>query len=135
MMKRFLQLFAILSIGLLASCSSSSKVDAAVKAANTQCPMDLAGEATITQIVTEGNNIVFYCEWDESALGGKITELMEGPQKAIIKDAMIHELRAADQETQKIIDLCKEAKYNIKYKMKGSPSGETVEIIILHEEL
>lgn len=133
-MKRAAHLLAIICIGFLASCSSSSKVEVAVKAANQQCPIDIGGGAKVTKIVTESHEIVFYCKCDEAQLGGTVTELYEGPQKSIIKEALTQELHSGSDE-QAILDLCKEAQYNIKYLMEGSPSGEKVEITISHEEM
>ena len=69
---------------------------------------------------------------DENQIGGTVTNTLGGENKALIKQTLLQELKKSPEEA---IQLCRESKYDIVYKITGKPSNETVEVVIQNQEL
>lgn len=130
-MKRIIPIIAVVCLGLLAACSSSTKLDLLAKAANKKCPYSIQF-ATITSIETHNKCLIYHCEMDENQIGGTVTNTLGGENKALIKQTLLQELKKSPEEA---IQLCRESKYDIVYKITGKPSNETVEVVIQNQEL
>lgn len=133
-MKKLFYLFALVSAIVMSSCSSGSKLEFQVAAANKQCPMSQGPGLTISKICTEANNVVYVCDVDEYQANLSVEEMNTPEAMSVMKPAMIQSL-TADPETQELIELVKDANYNIVYRLIGSPSNNQVEIVIYPHEL
>lgn len=134
--KKLFFISAVMGALVLASCSSGSKVEIAVGAASADCPMDLGEGLTITDIDTEGNNVVYNCVVDESDGETSVADFDDPIVRSAMKEAMMEFLLDdSDPDMKEFIDLVKDANYNIVYRFVGSHSNAKVDVVVYAHEL
>ena len=122
-MKKILYVLAFAISTILTSCSPAGQIEIAVAAASSECPIELDEATTIVDIITEDNNIVYKCVFDEAEAGMDLSEIAGIEFRKIQKQLFLNEfksLQKQDEAYAELIKLCKEANYNIKYRMIGS---------------
>lgn len=112
--------------------STRSQIEISVAVASSQCPMKVDDCTTVTEVLLEGNNVVYKCLINETNLGSSVSNFKNADVKKIMKAAMVESLR---QEASDLVKMCKDGNFNIVYRYIGSKSGSKVDIKIKASEL
>ncbi|MBR6018303.1 MAG: hypothetical protein IK073_06750 [Paludibacteraceae bacterium] len=134
LVKKLMFASVMISALVLTACSSGSKLEMGVAAANKQCPMELGGGMAITSIATEGSSVVYTCEVDGSA-GITVSAFAMPEVQTAMKTAMVESLKSDESDTKELIEMVKEANYSLIYRFVSTDSDEKVDIVITPEEL
>ncbi len=124
-----LTLVLVLSLTFI-SCSRS-KLAIAVKAMDLQCPQD-CGEAKITSVELDGNDVVFKMTLEENEFD--VSLLNNSIFGSIMKIGILESLTQTE-EGKELVNLLIEAEANMVYEIKGESSGDVCRLVINTEEL
>lgn len=127
---------ALLSALVMTSCGPEYKLEFAIGAASADCPIYLGDGITMTDIDSEGNNVVYTCIVDESDSETLVSDMNNHVVRSVAKESILSSLvNNPNPDMNEFINLVKEAKYNIVYRYIGSLSNEKVDIVIYPHEL
>lgn len=135
-MKKYFLFCALIIALVLTSCSPEFKLEFQVGVASADCPVDIGDGVTITNIDTEGNNVVYTCVVDESDGETSVADFDDPFVRSVMKEASLEYIKTdSDPDTRELIRLIKDANYNIVYRYVGSHTNAKVNIIIYPHEL
>ena len=86
--------------------SAAAQLELGVEMASAQCPMVVEDGVKVTEIKTEGSNVVYCCIVDERELGVNVTEFKKQSVKKAMKSAIVDYLKSPDGGTAKLLQLC-----------------------------
>lgn len=89
---------------------------------------------TLTKMCIEDNNVVCVCEVDEDVAGFNVSIFDDPALMNQVKPGVVQAI-SSGSDGQKLVELVKDANYNIVYRLIGSPSNNQVEIVIYPHEL
>lgn len=109
-----------------------AKLEAQVKMANLQFPMQASDEVVIEKMEIESESVTYICKVDENLC--PISQIEENAQK--VKEGIVANLAAqTDAATQLFIQICINNNKNVTYRYIGSESGSQYDIVVSIPEL
>lgn len=105
-----------------------------VQLANTNLPQKIEDGMLITQIMQEGNNVVYKLSVDEEALGNDVEIIRQ------VKDQVKSDIAGSLQSEDDVVltrfeKLLKKLQYGLIYRFCGNHSGHSVDITFTPEEI
>ena len=137
MKKHLYLLFIIISL-VITSCTSAGKLEFIVATSSEECPMVIDEVTTCVDIFTENKNVVYKCTFDEDEAGIYLSKMDNLEYRKVQKKIMLEYLKKSkysDEEVREMINLCKDAKYDIIYRFIGTVTGYKYEIVLSSHEL
>lgn len=136
-MKKAFLFCALLSATLvLTSCGPEVKLEYQVGVASADCPMYVDDGLTITDIDTEGNNVVYTCVVDESDGETSVADFDDSFVRSMMKESIMdYIINNQDPDVKELTKLVKAANYNVVYRYVGSHTNAKVDIVIYSHEL
>lgn len=136
--RRMMGFLVIICAAMLVACTSTTQLEIEVAAAAADCPMVLDNGFTITNIDTEDNNVVYECVMDESESDVLLSDMDVLEVRAELKEELLESIRTEklyDDDIKDMVKLCKDANYNIIFRLIGSHSGYKMDIVLYSHEL
>ena len=121
---------------MFSACTSEGRLNVLVGATSAECPMDLGDGLTITNIDTEGNNVVYTCVVDEMKSEISVADWDNSFVRSMMKEYIINDfISNPDPDMKELIQLVKEANYNFVFRYIGSHTNNKIEIVVYPYEL
>ena len=112
--------------------SGQTKLEAQLKMANLQFPMQASEEVVVEKIEIIGESVVYICSVDEELC--PISQIEENA--AEVKEGIVSTLASqTDPATQIFIKTCVENNKNITYRYIGKDSGKQYDVVIPMSDL
>lgn len=105
---------------LLTSCNHRTKLKIAVEAANKQCPIPMGKSAEVTNIVFDGENVVYTLLMKEAPVD--ISILKDNPQ--VMRDIISTGLGNAPEDVRNMVKLVASAKAGLKFICRDTSGNE-----------
>ena len=122
------------AMGLLLSCSEIT-LEAAIQAANEECPSRIDDVTVITKIQRHGDYVEYIAALEEG-VGEDVNNLNEPEARVEMKKLMLASLKDdSDNDTKVFIELLKTNKVGIEVRYIGSRTQNEVMIRIEHWDL
>lgn len=112
-----------------------TKLKTQVDVSRVQCPMKVDSSTSLTDIEAKDGYVVYTYELKETGdEEGIVDTLAENADE--VRASLLEAVQdKSDKETEKVVQLCKDAGYGILYKYVGAKSGKTFEVKFEASEL
>jgi len=126
----------MLGLLMVSACTSKTKLEIAIAAANSECPTDLGDGVTLMKMYTEADAVVYEYVCDEMESEMSVVDMEDPYVRAVLKESIIEDLKEdTDKDVIEMLNLVKDAQYNIIYRFIGSHTGHKLDITCYPHEL